>query len=117
MSSTRTHTVIAAAREIAGEIRSVEDQMDRALAGKARLIATMLDKRLEAGLPARTGRNVLSHGLEAFSLARQAREEMLTMHEQLASLDLRELAVGDVLDSPKFTEQLRLVESNGAQAA
>ena len=93
--------VIASARQLAGELRNSENDHDAALASSARLLASLLDARREAGLPARTGRKALERGFEALSYGVKAREMLLGMHEELASLDLRELATGDLSECPE----------------
>lgn len=110
--------LIAAAREIRADVRSSEDGFDLALANSARLVARLLDARLEAGIPARIGRSALNRALEAVSYGAKARETLLDMHEELAQLNLRELATGDVGDCPELTEgHLSVVPSATREAA
>ena len=92
--------IVSAARQIAGEVRSSEDGFDLALANNARLVASLLDARREAGLPASVGRGALNRALEAISHGAKARESLLDMHQELAELNLRELATGDLSQCP-----------------
>ena len=111
--------LIAAAREIRDDVRSSEDGFDLALANSAKLVARLLDARREAGLPARIGRSAVNRALEAVSYGAKARETLLDMHEELAQLNLRELAVGDILECPDAltTGRLSVVPSNTGKAA
>jgi hypothetical protein len=111
--------LIAAAREIRDDVRSSEDSFDVALANSARLVARLLDARLETGIPPRIGRSALNRALEAISYGARARETVLDMHEELAQLNLRELAAGDVLECPDTltTGRLSVVPSTEQEAA
>jgi hypothetical protein len=104
--------ILRGAREISSEVRSSEDGFDLALASNARLVARLLDVRREAGLPARTGRSALNRALEAMNHGAKARETLLDMHEELASINIRELATGDLLECPDVKGQLALVPSD-----
>lgn len=110
--------IMVAARQIAAQVKSSEDEHDLALAANARLLASLLDARRNAGLPAKTGRAALERLSQAISHGAKARELLLDTHEELARLNLRELAVGDVFECPEtgFSADLRLVPSE-AQAA
>ena len=93
--------ILNAARHISGAVRSSEDGFDLALANNARLVASLLDARREAGLPASVGRGALNRALEAISYGAKARESLLDMHRELAGLNLRELATGDLVECPE----------------
>lgn len=111
--------LISSARRIAGELKTAENGCDAALANHARLVATLLDARRDAGLPARTGRDTVGRVIEAVAHAAKARELLLDTHEDLARLNLRELAAGDMSECPedwKLSATLSLVE-NEANAA
>ena len=95
-----SRTIIAAAREIRAEIRSQEDNIDATLAGQARLVGALLDARRAANVPARVGADVLDRAFEAIDHGRKLRESMLAMHKELAQMNLRELAAGDVSECP-----------------
>lgn len=95
------HDILTAARQIAAQVKSSEDEHDLALAANARLFASLLDARRNAGLPAKTGRAALERLSEAISHSVKARELLLDTHAELAQLDLRELAVGDVFPCPQ----------------
>jgi len=99
--------ILTAARQIAAQVKTSEDEHDLALAANARLLASLLDARRNAGLPARTGRAALERLSEAIGHGVKARELLLDTHEELARLNLRELAVGDVFQCPE--KGLRLV--------
>lgn len=106
--------ILSAARQISGEVRSSEDGFDLALANNARLVASLLDARREAGLPASVGRGALKRALEAISHGAKARESLLDMHQELSRLNLRELATGDLVECPEEyfgTAQLSVVPS------
>lgn len=92
--------LIASARRIAGELKASENDCDAALATNARLVASLLEARRDAGLPARTGRAALGRVVEAIAHAAKAREMLLDAHEELAQLDVRELAAGDLSECP-----------------
>ena len=96
-----SRVILSAARQISGEVRSSEDGFDLALANNARLVASLLDARREAGLPASVGRDALNRALEAISYGAKARESLLDMHRELAGLNLRELATGDLSECPE----------------
>jgi hypothetical protein len=111
--------LIASARHIAGELKTSENDFDIALANNARLVATMLDARRAAGLPARTGRAALERAVEAITHAAKARDMLLDAHQELAGLNLRELAAGDMSECPEdwgLIGKLTVVES-GSEAA
>lgn len=110
--------IMAAARQIAAQVKSSEDEHDLALAANARLLASLLDARRTAGLPAKTARAALERLTESISHGVKARELLLDTHEELARLDLRELAVGDVFECPEtgLAGGLRIVASE-TQAA
>lgn len=95
------HPLIAAARRIAGELKDSEKHCDTALASHSRLLATMLDARVEGGLPSRTGRAALGRAADAIVHAAKAREMLLDAHDELAQLDMRELAAGDLSECPE----------------
>lgn len=95
------HQIIASARRIAGELRTTEDECDSALANNARLVASIIDARRAAGLPAHTGRVALEKAVEAISHGAKARESLLDAHQELAGLNLRELATGDLSECPE----------------
>ena len=102
--------IIAKARQIRAEIRSQEDTLDAALAGQARLLGTLLEVRRAANVPARTGAVALDRAFDAITQGRAMRENMLAIHKELAQLDLRELAIGDVSECPdEPSAQLSLV--------
>jgi hypothetical protein len=103
--------LIASARKIAGELKTSENDSDAALATNARLVATMLDARVAAGLPARIGREALGRAVDAIAHAAKAREMLLDAHQELAQLDIRELAAGDLSECPGtwFSGQLQSV--------
>jgi len=107
--------LIATAREIRDEVRSSEEGFDIALANSARLVAKLLDARRETGVPAKVGRSAVNRALEAVALGAKARETLLDMHEELAHLNLRELATGDVGECPELG--LTVVPGNGREAA
>lgn len=111
--------LIASARRIAGELKASENGCDSALAGNARLVASLLDARRDAGLPARTGRKILGRAVEAIAHAAKAREMLLDAHDELAQLDLRELAAGDLSECPEdwvASAKLTVVESDSRAA-
>ena len=93
--------IIAAARQLREEIRSQEDHIDAALAGQARLIGALLDARRATSVSARTGENALERAFEAIEHGRELRKSVLEMHRELARMNLRELAIGDVSECPE----------------
>ncbi len=93
--------IIATAREIAAEIRAQEDSVDAALAGQARLLGTLLEARRATKVPAKVGAVALDRAFEAITHGRMLRESMLAVHRELAGMNLRELAVGDVSECPE----------------
>ncbi|SMF61061.1 hypothetical protein [Allosphingosinicella indica] len=95
-----SNAIIASARRIAEEIKSTEGLSDAALAAKARLTAELLESRVAAGVPARTGRDAVGKLIEAIACSARARELVIDAHEGLAGLDLRELAAGDLSECP-----------------
>ena len=95
------HQVIASARRIAGELQTTENDCDTAIANNARLVATMVDARLTAGLPAATARGAFGKALEAISYSAKARELLIDAHQELAQLNVRELATGDLSQCPE----------------
>lgn len=103
--------LIASARKIAGDLKTSENDSDTALATNARLVAALLDARIAAGLPARTGREALGRAVDAIAHAAKAREMLLDAHQELAELDIRELAAGDLSECPDtwFSGQLKSV--------
>jgi hypothetical protein len=112
--------ILPAARQIRGEVRSLEDGFDLALASNARLVASLLDARRETGVPVHVGRAALNHALEAISHGAKARESLLQAHGELASLSLRELATGDLSECPDewVKGQLSVVPAaSGCEAA
>lgn len=112
------HQIIASARQIAGELKASENDCDTALAAKARLVATMLDARRDAGLPAQTCRKVLESVVEAVTFATRARGALLDAHGELAQLNLRELATGDLSECPEdWRKSFSLVETPAIRAA
>jgi len=107
--------LMASARRIAGEIKTSENDCDAAIASNARLVAALLDARRDSGLPARTGRAALGRAVEAIAHAGRAREMLLDAHEELAQLNMRELAAGDLSECPEdwaATATLRVVEGD-----
>jgi hypothetical protein len=111
------HELLNSARRIAGELRTSEDEYDVAMATNARLVASLLDARREAGLPAATGSDALDHALQAIACAAEARGKLIAAHDALAKLDLRELATGDLSECPPKTASLTLVAEPGRDAA
>lgn len=93
--------VIASARQLSSDLRNSENDYDLALASNARFLASLLDARRNAGLPAATGREAVECGFEALTHGAKARQMLVGMHEELAKLDLRELATGDLSECPE----------------
>jgi hypothetical protein len=93
--------IIAVARELAREVRTQEDNLDIALAGQARLLGALLDARRNAGISARFGSTALDRAFDAVAQTREVRNSMLAMHQELAQMNLRELATGDEADCPE----------------
>lgn len=112
------HDLITSARRIAGELKTSENDCDAALANHARLVATMLDARRAGGLPARTGREALGRLVDAVAHAAKAREMLLDAHHELAQLNIRELAAGDLSECPEkwVSGQLTVVDSESRAA-
>ena len=110
--------IIAAARQLRDEIRSQEDTIDAALAGQARLVSALLEARRAANVSARTGENALERAFEAIEHGRELRKSVLAMHKELAQLNVRELAVGDVFECPPAgaLPELRVVASQSEAA-
>lgn len=105
------------ARRIAGELKASEDDCDAALANHARLFATMLDARRAGGLPARTGREALGRVVDAVAHAAKAREMLLDAHHELAQLNIRELAAGDLSECPDNWASTQLTVVGEGRAA
>lgn len=101
--------IIAAARDLVHEVRTQEDNLDIALAGQARLIGALLDARRSAGVSARVGSGALDRAFDAINHGRELRNSMMAMHAELAGMNLRELAVGDVEDCPPVEGGMTLV--------
>lgn len=97
-----SNVVISTARNLAAEIRAQEDNLDATLAGQARLVGALLDARRSAKVPASVGNVALDRAFEAITHGRELRKSMLAIHAELAQMDLREIAVGDVSDCPKL---------------
>lgn len=111
--------IMIAARQIASEVRASENSCDVALADNARLLAALLDARREAGVPAKTGQQALGRALDALNHVAKAREMLLESHAELARLNLRELAVGDMSECPELmpSGQMTLVSQTNSKAA
>ena len=110
--------IIAAARQLRDEIRSQEDNIDATLAGQARLVSALLEARRSANVSARTGESALERAFEAIEHGRELRKSVLAMHKELAQMNLRELAVGDVFECPPAAELPALhVVSSRSEAA
>ena len=95
------HQIIASARRIAGELQATENDFDTAIANNARLVATMIDARLAAGLPAAVARGAFGKAVEAISHLAKARDLLIDAHQELAQLNIRELATGDLSQCPE----------------
>lgn len=89
------------ARELASEVRASEQDLDRVLARKAHLVARLLESRCDHGIPALKARVAVEKAFEALAHGAQARGSLLDMHADLASLNVRELAVGDLSECPE----------------
>ena len=111
--------IIVTARQIATELKSAENDCDAALARNARLVATRAEARVAAGLPARTGRKALGRAVEAVALSAKARDCLVDAHAELAILNLRELATGDLSECPDLMAPagLRVVGDADERAA
>lgn len=94
-------SVIGAARTLAREVRAQEETLDEALAGQARLIGALLDARRTAGVSARFGTSAIDRAFDAIAHGRELRNAMLAVHQELAQINVRELAVGDVAECPE----------------
>lgn len=111
--------IIIAARQVAREVRAQEDNLDAALAGQARLLGTLLEARRNTGVSAGIGTGALDHAFDAMSHGRELRNAMLAMHRELAQMNLKEMAAGDVLPCPeeRGLGELRVVASESSKAA
>ena len=111
--------IIAAARQLRDEIRSQEDNIDAALAGQARLVSALLEARRAANVSARTGESALERAFEAIEHGRELRKSVLAMHRELAQMNLREMAFGDVSECPPAEGYggLSIVASSDSKAA
>lgn len=109
--------IIAAARELAKEVREQEDSLDAALAGQARLIGALLDARRSAGISARIGTTAIERAFDAVAQGRELRASMLAVHAELARMNLRELAVGDEAPCPDEPIGLTVVPTVAVRAA
>lgn len=109
--------IIAVARELAREVRTQEDNLDIALAGQARLLGALLDARRSAGISARIGSTAVDRAFDAVALTREVRNSMLAVHQELAQMNLRELAMGDEGECPKEPEGLSVVPTVAVRAA
>lgn len=114
-----SRSIIVSARQIASELKFAENDCDAALARNARLVAAMLDARVAAGLPARTGHKAVGRAVEAISCTAKARECLIDAHAELARLDMRELATGDLSECPDLMVPtgLSVVRGDGKRAA
>lgn len=107
--------IIATARQVAAELRTQENAIDAAIAGQARLIGTLLDARLGAGVPATFGSEALERAFEAIDHGRALRGAVLSMHRELAQVNIREVAVGDVSECPELLAAPKLAAVPDAQ--
>lgn len=96
-----SNSVIGAARTLAREVRTQEETLDLALAGQARLIGALLDARRTAGVSARFGTDAIDRAFDAIVHGRELRNAMLAVHAELAQMNVRELAIGDVSQCPE----------------
>lgn len=94
------HELLASARRISCDLKASENDCDAALANNARLVASLLDARRASGVPARIGRTAVGRAVEAMNHTVKARELLLDAHEELAQLNVRELAAGDLSECP-----------------
>jgi hypothetical protein len=111
--------IVTVARQISRGVHTAEDHIDQAFSSAARFAADMVDARIHNGLPRLTGETAVQRALEAIQHTVRARDAVLEAHQELASLNLRELNIGDVTDCPKpwTTGQTEVVPISIVQSA
>jgi hypothetical protein len=102
--------LILAARRVAGHIREAEEQTDRSIANKARMLADLIDARQLSGRRARFHGNIVDRTIEIITAEGELRRSTAQLHDDLAAINLRELAIGDVIDCPPKAHKLYAVE-------
>ncbi|HYD23471.1 MAG TPA: hypothetical protein VEB68_01650 [Croceibacterium sp.] len=88
---------VAVAR-ISRELREVEDSLDRALANKAALVATIVQARVDTAAPTQSGHIALLRLSKAQQSLLSARADVIRAHEELFRLGQER---GDIADGDK----------------
>jgi hypothetical protein len=98
----------AVAKKVADRLFAVESAIDLALTRAAELNAAMPRARHEARLPAMVGQAALDRAAEAFTALVEARRRIVATHASLdearLQIGLPEVATGDSMPKPGFTE-------------
>lgn len=74
---------LAAARAIGRALRSSEDTLDTSIANVARLVASIAEGRLQAGVAAQTGHDAFMQASATLTTLSQARDHVVSCHRQL----------------------------------
>jgi len=98
----------AVAQQVADRLFAVESAIDLALTRAAELNAAMPQARSDARLPAMVGQTALDRAAEAFTALVEARRRIGATHASLdearLQIGLKEVATGDAVPKPGFTE-------------
>ena len=103
----RTHMLVKrrnAMEAVAPELFAMESAIDDAILQSARLTASLINERRNAGLSAVIGHDAIERSSATFSTLIAARREIIATHEELGSLKkqvgLGAIMIGDGGDKP-----------------
>lgn len=68
---------------VAGDLRQTEQAIDQSLSNAGILLTSLVSGRVEAGLPAQTGHQVLVKVSSAIAAAVECREQLVSAHKTL----------------------------------
>lgn len=109
---------IAAARGIARALRPSEDNIDSSIVTTARLVASLVEARLQSGVAAEIGHSAFMHAAAGLASLAEARDRIVSCHRECAEVrDAQGIDPGEAGCTLKVARHLESVPSGVAEAA
>jgi hypothetical protein len=79
-------TKLSAARSIAKALRPSEDTIDTSILSNVKLVASIIEGRLQTGVAAEVGHDAFMSATASLAALREARDHVVTCHKQLTQV-------------------------------